>query len=313
MAAILHALQGILTIVIMIATGFYLSRRGWFSESFSEAVAQLVTKVCLPTFMVVNLTANFSHKQLVEMSGGLPVPIISMALGYFIGHAVAKLLKVRRDRVGVFCTVFFVSNTIFIGLPMTLALFGEEGIPYVMLYYMVNTTMFWVVAVHDMASDAGVAAPWFSRKTLKVILNPPLLGFFAGIILVMLDLRLPMPVESAFRYLGGMTTPLAMLFIGIAISKVSLRDVNCDRDLVAAMVGRFIVCPLCVMACLPFFPLPTLMSEVFIMQSAMPAMTNTAIVSKVYGGDYRYAAMLTVVSTLLAVITTPFYMWVLRG
>lgn len=48
MAAVLHALQGILTIVIMIATGFYLSRKGWFSESFSSAVAQLVTKVCLP-------------------------------------------------------------------------------------------------------------------------------------------------------------------------------------------------------------------------------------------------------------------------
>ena len=61
MAAILHALQGILTIVIMIATGFYLSRKGWFSESFSSAVAQLVTKVCLPTYMIVNLTVNFSH------------------------------------------------------------------------------------------------------------------------------------------------------------------------------------------------------------------------------------------------------------
>ncbi|MCD8360157.1 MAG: hypothetical protein LUC29_04845 [Acidaminococcaceae bacterium] len=98
---------------------------------------------------------------------------------------------------------FFVSNTIFIGLPMTLALFGEEGIPYVMLYYMVNTTMFWVVAVHDMASNAGVAAPWLSRKTLKVVLNPPLLGFFAGIILVILDWRLPIPIEASFRYLGG--------------------------------------------------------------------------------------------------------------
>ena len=71
MAAILHALQGILTIVIMIATGFYLSRKGWFSESFSSAVAQLVTKVCLPTYMIVNLTVNFSHDQLIEMSGGL--------------------------------------------------------------------------------------------------------------------------------------------------------------------------------------------------------------------------------------------------
>ena len=173
---------------------------------------------------------------------------------------------------------------------MTLALFGEEGIPYVMLYYMVNTTMFWVVAVHDMASDAGVAAPWLSRKTLKVVLNPPLLGFLAGIILVMLDWRLPMPIEASFRYLGGMTTPLAMLFI-----------------------GRFVICPLCVRVCLPFFALPKLMSDVFVMQAAMPAMTNTSIVAKVYGGDYKYAAMLTVVSTLLAVITTPFYMWVLRG
>ena len=313
MAAVLHALQGIFTIVIMIATGFYLSKKGWCSESFSAAVAQLVTKVCLPTYMIVNLTANFSHDQLIAMSGGLPVPIISMVMGYFIGHGVAKLLKVRRERVGVFCTVFFVSNTIFIGLPMTLALFGEEGIPYVMLYYMVNTTMFWVVAVHDMASDAGVAAPWCSRKTLKVVLNPPLLGFLAGIFLVLLDWRLPLPVEASFRYLGGMTTPLAMLFIGIAMSKASWDEIRFDRELVAAMVGRFVICPLCVMVCLPFFTLPTLMSEVFIMQAAMPAMTNTSIVAKVYGGDYRYAAMLTVVSTLLAVLTTPFYMWVLRG
>ena len=198
-------------------------------------------------------------------------------------------------------------------ITMTLALFGEEGIPYVMLYYMVNTTMFWVVAVHDMASDAGVAAPWLSRKTLKVVLNPPLLGFLAGIILVMLDWRLPMPIEASFRYLGGMTTPLAMLFIGIAISKASWSEIKFDRELTAAMVGRFVICPLCVMVCLPFFALPKLMSEVFIMQAAMPAMTNTSIVAKVYGGDYKYAAMLTVVSTLLAVITTPFYMWVLRG
>lgn len=306
--------RGILTIVIMIATGFYLSRKGWFSESFSSAVAQLVTKVCLPTYMIVNLTVNFSHDQLIEMSGGLPVPIISMALGYFIGHAAARLLKVRRDRVGVFCTVFFVSNTIFIGLPMTLALFGEEGIPYVMLYYMVNTTMFWVVAVHDMASDAGVAAPWLSRKTLKVVLNPPLLGFLAGIILVMLGLASAYADRSFFSLSGRNDDACWPCCLSVSRSvKLPGARIKFDRELTAAMVGRFVICPLCVMVCLPFFALPKLMSDVFVMQAAMPAMTNTSIVAKVYGGDYKYAAMLTVVSTLLAVITTPFYMWVLRG
>lgn len=51
--------------------------------------------------------------------------------------------------------------------------------------------------------------------------EPAAVRFLAGIILVMLDWRLPMPIEASFRYLGGMTTPLAMLFIGIAISKAS--------------------------------------------------------------------------------------------
>lgn len=68
----------------------------------------------------------------------------------------------------------------------------------------------------------------------------------------MLDWRLPMPIEASFRYLGGMTTPLAMLFIGIAISKASWSEIKFDRELTAAMVGRFVICPLCVMVCLPF-------------------------------------------------------------
>lgn len=49
-----------------------------------------------------------------------------------------------------------------------------------------------------------------------------------------------------------MTTPLAMLFIGIAISKASWSEIKFDRELTAAMVGRFVICPLCVMVCLPF-------------------------------------------------------------
>ena len=46
--------------------------------------------------------------------------------------------------------------------------------------------------------------------------------------------------------------------------------------------------------------------------AAMPAMTNTAIVAKGYGGDYKYAAMLTAVSTVLAVLSIPFYMWLVH-
>lgn len=41
----------------------------------------------------------------------------------------------------------------FIGLPVNLALFGEKSIPAVMLYYMVNTTFFWTLGVHNIVQD----------------------------------------------------------------------------------------------------------------------------------------------------------------
>ena len=78
------------------------------------------------------------------------------------------------------------------------------------------------------------------------------------------------------------------------------------------MLSRFLVCPLLVMALLPFFDLEPLMGQVFVILAAMPTMTNTSIVTKSYGGDYKYAAMLTAVSTVLAAVVLPIYMWALN-
>jgi len=313
MGAVLHGLQGIITVMLLIAVGFVLARRGWFEAKSEAMIARLVTQICLPAYMVVNLTTTFSHNQLVGMSGGLVVPVLSIFLCYFIGKGVAAILKVPRSRRGVFCSVFFTANSIFIGLPLCVALFGEEGSPYVMLYYLANTLTFWTIAVRDIAKDAGFNAPLFSKNTVKAIFSPPLFGFISGLIMVMLDLHLPGPILTSCRYIGSMVTPLAMIFTGIAISKEKWEDIHFDLELFAAMAGRFGVAPLCVLALIPMFPLPPLMSEVFVMQAAMPAMTNTPIVAKAYGGDHKYAAKLTVVSVFVAVVTTPFYMWVLRG
>lgn len=313
MEAITHALQGILTVMILITVGFVLAKRGWFDLHSEVLIAKLVTQICLPAFMVANLTTTFTHAQLVSMSSGLAVPFLSMFLCYFIGKAVANILKVPRSRHGVFCSVFFTANSIFIGLPLCLALFGEKGAPYVMLYYIANTIAFWTIAVRDIAKDAGLEAPLFSIGTLKAILSAPLVGFLVGIVLVMLDWQLPGPILASCHYIGNMVTPLAMIFVGIAINNSNWEDIHFDLELFAAMVGRFGVSPLCVLVLIPLFPLPVLMTHVFVMQAAMPAMTNTAIIAKAYGADYKYAAKLTVVSVFVAAIATPFYMWILQG
>ena len=221
MDIVLHSLNGVLTVLIMIAMGVLLERKGWFDEKSVSLVSKLVTQVCLPTYMLTNILGKFQHDQLISMSKGLIVPFISMMAGYFISKLIAKLIGVPRSRAGIFTACVSFSNTIFIGLPLGIALFGDEGAPYIMIYYMVNTTLFWTLGVYELASGSGEAVALFSRQTLHNILSLPLLGFMAGVAMVILEWQLPQPVFKAFSYIGGMTTPLAMLFIGIAMSKDS--------------------------------------------------------------------------------------------
>ena len=312
METILHALNGVVTVMLMIAVGFILERRGWFSEDSVTLISRLVNYVCLPTYMLTNILGQFKHDQLITLSHGLIVPLISMLAGYVLSRLLGRLIGVPRVHQGIFSICVAFSNTIFIGLPLGIALFGDAGAPYIMIYYMVNTTLFWTIGFRDLAVGSEAEMPLLSKKTLKSIISPPLMGFMLGVVMVLGELSLPEAIFKSCRYLGSMTTPLAMLFIGIAMSKTDWKEITLGKELVAAMLGRYLICPVIVFLILPFFHLDPMMEKVFVIMAAMPAMTNTAIVAKSYGGDYKYAAMLTAVSTVLAVIAIPFYMWLVH-
>lgn len=312
MDIVVHAFNGVFTIMLVIATGVYVERRGWVTEEIVGFISKLVNCVCLPPYMISSIITRFKHEQLLEMFSGLFVPFVTMMAGYAVARLLAKMLKVRKERRSIFTICVAFSNTIFIGLPLCVALFGDEAVPYIMLYYMVNTCLFWTIGVHDLASDNGDDVPLFSKRTVEKIFCAPLMGFATGVLMVVLDIGLPPTVFRAFQLVGSMTTPLAMLFIGIAISKTDWSHFKPDLEMFVSLAGRFVVCPLLVLAVLPFVDVNPLMARVFVIMSAMPAMTNISIVSRQYGGDYKYAALLSAVSTVMAVVTIPFYMWLIH-
>ena len=312
MEFVLKALEGIFSIVFIIGIGFVLSRRGWFDEYSSALIARLVTAVSLPLYMIVSISKNFDHNKLVAMAPDLLLPICSMLLAFGVGKIAAHVFKIKKERRGIFCTNFFIANTMFIGLPVNLALFGEKSIPAVMLYYMVNTTFFWTLGVHnivqDTLSDTKNKPAFFSPAALKKIFSPPLAGFIVGIILVLLDCRLPSFLMNSFQYIGNLTTPFSLVFIGIEMSKIPLGEIGFDKDLLLGVAGRFLVCPVCVLALVPLLPVTPLSAQIFTMQATMPAMTQMAIVAKNYGADSAYAATLSFLTVLLGIVVVPLYM-----
>jgi hypothetical protein len=56
---------------------------------------------------------------------------------------------------------------------------------------------------------------------------------------------------------------------------------------------------------------PDLMKNVFVIQAAMPAMTTTSILAEAFGADAQYAATVTTLTTVVSLLSIPFYMLLL--
>ena len=308
-AVIQQAVECVLSLFLIGLVGYVLARRGWFSPETKAMLPRLVTLITLPPYLFANIVATFNRDELTHLVYGSIVPMISVITVFLISLGLAKLLRVPRGRWGVFCAGLATSNTIFIGLPVNVALFGAEALPHVLLYFFANTTFFWTVGNYCLSID-GDRPPEkvLSLATAKRIFSPPLMGFFVGVILVMLEFRPPGFFMDAANYIGGLTTPLAIIFIGITMASVSFKDLKPDRDVLALLIGRVTISPLIIYGLIRLFPLPPLMAKVFIIQASLPVISSAALLAGYYGTNVRYASIAVSLSTLFMLVSVPVYM-----
>ena len=304
----LRSISGILVILGMILVGFVIGEKGWFDDKSRGLLAKLVTQVALPCYMLYTITQRFTAADLLKMLPALRFPALSMVILLGIATGVARIFAVRQDRRGLFISMFFNSNTIFVGLPINQALFGDASIPYVLIYYMCNTTFFWTLGTYLIQRDGEGEAQFDLKTSLKKVFSPPLMGFLLGLVLVMLQIKLPAFLASDLQYLGNLTTPLSMIFIGLSVSHVGVKQLVLGKEQLLILLGRFLVAPLLMASIVYWVPLPSLMKQVFIIQSAMPVMTNAPVVARLYGADSDYAAVMVTETTLATMVVIPFLM-----
>lgn len=304
----LRSISGILVILGMILVGFIIGEKGWFDDKSRGLIAKLVTQIALPCYMLYTITQRFTAADLLKMLPALRFPALSMVVLLGIATAVARIFAVRQDRRGLFISMFFNSNTIFVGLPINQALFGDASIPYVLIYYMCNTTFFWTLGTYLIQRDGEGEAQFDLKISLKKVFSPPLMGFLLGLVLVMLQIKLPAFLASDLQYLGNLTTPLSMIFIGLSVSHVGVKQLVLGKEQLLILLGRFLVAPLLMASIVYWVPLPSLMKQVFIIQSAMPVMTNAPVVARLYGADSDYAAVMVTETTLATMVVIPILM-----
>lgn len=316
MEAILTGVEIVLTIFFIIAIGAFCTWRKWFDENTQKVLSFLVTKVGLPCMVVSNIIEKYTRDDILGSLLVILVPIVTIFVNYWLGQGVARLIRLPKNRRGVFTAMFAFSNTIFIGLPVNVALFGEATVPYTMLYYVSQTFIFWTLGISGIRKDGEPddKTKIFTWAGMKKLFTMPLIAFFVGMLFVLLEIPMPKFLGDGFGYIGKIVTPLSLLFTGIVLYNMGFKSLCFDWSILVMSVGRFLISPLLVFAMMQLMPISAdLMSvtlKTFLVQASMPIMTQTVIFAKSYGADAEYATQGLMFTTILSVVFIPLYAWI---
>ena len=303
----LTATESVLSIVLLIALGYILQQKNWFADTFAANLSRLIMNIALPASIFVSVLEYLNRDKLMALTDGA----LSVILGYLAAILLVKLCHIRAGRRGTFINAIVNANTIFIGLPLNTALFGETAMPYFLVYYVLNTVSTWAIGVYFIAGDASQtdnheAKPPFNWKKL---LPAPLLGFLVALIFLFADFSVPTFIHAPLQYLSATVTPLSLLYIGITLYYAGLKSIRFDRDTLVALLGKFVLAPL-IMVILIYagkgvLPLPLLESKTLIVQSAVPALAVLPILAHEAKGDVSFATNIVTTSTLLFIVVMP--------
>ena len=335
----LTSLQSIIPIVLLISLGYFLKGQGMFNPTFSGNLSRFIMSVILPAGVFVSVLHHLHMSDLWNLRYGMLVVMLTYVIAYIVAFIMMKLLKVPKGRRGIFINMVVNDNCLFIGLPVQIALFGPEALPYFLLYYIGNTISVWLVGVFLIELDPlpnpdnglGNKEIQGGRKSnvlnsgkdqkpkfdWKKLLPPPLLGFFTALIFLFFEIPLAPILHNTLNYLGDMVTPLSLIYIGIVLHDAGLKSMSLNKDSMGGIVGRFVISPIimfCVIMALQYgagIVLEPIAIITFVVQSAGPVIAVLPIVANEAKSDLPFATGLVMISTILFVVVIPIIMEIL--
>lgn len=313
MSEFINAVSAVFLIFSMMAVGYLMGHIGWMTGSEKKFISRFVVNVAVPLNCITGVLNNLDKSDISRMGSMVVVPVVTILLCLAISMAAARAMQLPKRQFGVFVAMAFISNTMFIGLPMSTQLFGEVSVPYVMMYYMGSTVFTQTVAVL-LIERAGTAAPaahsavgWIK----DLITKPPILGVIAAMSMLFLDVRPPQLFMSFARYMSGCVTPLALMYCGFVVWEIGLKNIRLERGIPAMLFIRLIAAPAVCAAMCYLAGIDGLCRNVFIVEAALPVVTQITVMAGAYGADEEYAASGSLLSMLGIFVTMPVLMMIL--
>jgi len=281
-------------VMIISLIGYLWQRRGMpFDQNM---VATLVINVGTPCLLLNAVLANRPDLAVMARISGAAVLVLGLT-----GLIAWIILKAAALPVRVFLPAMVFGNTGNVGLPLCLFAFGPAGLALAVAFFATQSVL-------QFSIGQGIASGQVSVRS--VLRSPALYAILTGCALIAADITLPRFVMNSISTVAGLTIPLMLLSLGVALASLSV--VGLRRSVLISLFclfGGFAIG----LAVSWVMGLEGPARGAVVVQAAMPSAVFNYLFAARYDNRPAEVAGIVFISTILSFLTLPLLMaFVLR-
>ncbi|HQO08848.1 MAG TPA: AEC family transporter [Clostridiales bacterium] len=309
-------IQQISILALLTLIGYVSARQGMFSDSFSIGLNKLIMKITLPLMIFTSLSKfEFSAEIFKSSVLVLIFAFISMFILLFAGTVSGRILKLPHESYTVHKIHTTFGNIAFLGYPLLDSLFpGGSGLLYAVIYHIAVEALLWTLGVIIFNRNKKISF----ASSMKHLINPNTIAFALGLASCSVSIKLSYVPDKVMSGLGGTTIYLSMIYIGIMLSKISIKGTMKEKQIYILTLNKMILVPFIMLMLINSvqyifeFYMDEAAKSVVILQTATPCMATIVIMAAEFKSDAELAAKNVFLTTLLSVITLPVVYWLIN-
>lgn len=289
----------ILVPTLMIILGFFLKRIGMLKPQDSNTLSAIVLNVTLPAMVYINIsTAKIQPDMMI-------LPIASFILSIICMLIVGVFCKIRGyDKIKSWTLMIAAAmmNTGFIGYPITLNVFGNEGLLHAIFFDMVTPILF-VMYGMMLVKEFGGDMHKVIKKGLEFV---PLWAVVIGLVANVVHFQEGYVLHSTLNYLAGGTVPLIMISLGLTIDFRNVKKYLKDSLFISFI--RLLLAPTIVFVVFSALGISGMVFNVAVLEAGMSTAMTALVLAITYNIDHKLMSSVILVDVVLSLITLT--MWI---
>jgi len=283
-------LFSVLGIYIFILVGYFAKRQ--FKEQMDERTITLLSVYFLQVFLTFWGLLKRPIDTTLFMTPIIYLGVVIIALLLML-PIVKQLFSDKKER-SIATVAALIGNTGNLGIPLGIAIFGEESIPYTTVINLANVFFVYTIGVYFYSRGS-----FDTKKSLMNIIKLPIL--WAAIFAITLNLVGYVPCESVEKTLmmgayASMTMQLVLF--GIYLYDVKIKELNLLLTYWSVGV-KFVLLPLIAFFVIRFTDLPTLVKGILFMELMMPLAVSNVNLAALYACRPKETTAQVFISSIL--------------